>query len=65
MQTCPNCGRENPDDVKFCDECGSALEGEAVTVGELRKLVTVVRLVALAAAGRRIDTEIGDEAVLG
>ncbi len=27
---CPSCGRENPDAVKFCGECGASLEGAAL-----------------------------------
>ena len=23
---CPNCGRENPEDSRFCSACGAALE---------------------------------------
>ncbi len=26
---CPSCGRENPEDVKFCGECGAALKIDA------------------------------------
>ncbi|KKL72390.1 hypothetical protein LCGC14_2085370, partial [marine sediment metagenome] len=26
---CPSCGRENPEDVKFCGECGTALKSDA------------------------------------
>ncbi len=26
--TCPSCGHENPEDAKFCGECGAALTGE-------------------------------------
>ncbi len=26
---CPSCGHENPEDVKFCGECGTALKVDA------------------------------------
>lgn len=26
---CPNCGNENPEGVKFCQECGTRLDGSA------------------------------------
>jgi|GEM_PF-6464271 hypothetical protein len=29
MKTCPLCGRQNPDDNKFCNYCGTALSAEA------------------------------------
>ena len=31
-RTCPNCGRENPDGIKFCQECGGKLGGAAQAV---------------------------------
>ena len=27
--TCPNCGLENPDNAKFCSNCGTAFSGPA------------------------------------
>ena len=40
MRTCPNCGRENADDVRFCGDCGAALA--ATEAREVRKTVTVL-----------------------
>ena len=42
MQTCTSCGRENPDDARFCANCGSALEDPAGSAREERKVVTVL-----------------------
>src|SRR2546430_16539289 len=60
MLTCPNCGRENPDDFKFCAECGTALGAEAVQARELRKLVTVVfaDITGSTALGEQVDPEL-------
>lgn len=30
MKTCPQCNTENPDDVKFCGECGARLPAQAI-----------------------------------
>src|SRR6188768_2595664 len=38
---CPRCGRENPEEAKFCLECGNAL-GAAVAGREERKGVSVL-----------------------
>jgi class 3 adenylate cyclase/tetratricopeptide (TPR) repeat protein len=40
MIACANCGRDNPEDARFCLECGNSLEGPASP--EVRKLVTLV-----------------------
>ena len=60
MQTCPNCGRENPDGFKFCGECGSALAAETAQARELRKLVTVVfaDITGSTALGEQVDPEL-------
>src|SRR5919201_1138766 len=60
MQTCPNCGRGNPDDFKFCGECGSALAVGAAPGRELRKLVTVVfcDITGSTALGEQLDPEL-------
>ena len=60
MQTCPNCGRGNPDDFKFCGECGSALAVGAASGRELRKLVTVVfcDITGSTALGEQLDPEL-------
>src|SRR2546430_12847059 len=60
MLTCPNCGRENPEDFKFCAECGTALGAEAVQARELRKLVTVVfaDITGSTALGEQVDPEL-------
>ena len=42
---CPNCARENPDDARFCANCGTALTAPVPAPpppGEERRLVTVL-----------------------
>jgi class 3 adenylate cyclase/tetratricopeptide (TPR) repeat protein len=60
VQTCPNCGRENADEFKFCGECGSPLTADQVHGRELRKLVTVVfvDISGSTALGEQIDPEL-------
>ena len=42
MKNCSYCGHENPDDAKFCLECGKELVvPEATEEGTVTKLVTV------------------------
>ena len=42
MQTCSFCGRELPDEFRFCGYCGSALETGETLLKEARKTVTIV-----------------------
>jgi len=43
VQTCPNCGTENPAAARFCMNCATALPGLTAAAGrEARKTVTVV-----------------------
>ncbi len=39
---CPNCGRENPDDAKFCAYCGAGLPPLPAATSEERRIVTVL-----------------------
>jgi class 3 adenylate cyclase len=55
MQTCPNCGHENPPDARFCNACASPLAGAAPALAEERKIVTV--LVGFTARAERLDPE--------
>ncbi|MGH3132594.1 MAG: ATP-binding protein, partial [Gaiellaceae bacterium] len=59
MRACPRCGRENPDDVRFCGDCGLDLDAAASAVREERKVVTVVfaDLVGSTARAERLDPE--------
>ena len=57
MLTCPNCGRECPEDFTFCPNCGQPL---TPTPGrEVRKTVTVVfcDVTGSTAMGERLDPE--------
>jgi class 3 adenylate cyclase/tetratricopeptide (TPR) repeat protein len=59
VQTCTNCGRENPDDARFCANCGSALEDSAASAREERKVVTVLfaDLVGFTSRSEQLDPE--------
>jgi class 3 adenylate cyclase len=59
MQTCPNCGRENPADARFCNACAASLAGAATALPEERKIVTIlfVDLVGFTARAERLDPE--------
>ena len=59
MVTCAVCGRENPQDARFCNACGAAL-GPAPGPGrEERKVVTVLfaDLVGFTSRAERMDPE--------
>ena len=57
MVTCPSCARENPEDSKFCSECGAKLE--VAPIREERKVITALfcDLVGSTALGERLDAE--------
>ncbi len=58
MATCPNCGRESPEEFDFCPACGQPLT--APPAGrEVRKTVTVVfcDVTGSTALGERLDPE--------
>jgi class 3 adenylate cyclase len=56
---CPSCGRENPDDARFCGGCATPLTAEPTPRREERKVVTVVfaDLVGSTARAERLDPE--------
>ncbi|HSF62166.1 MAG TPA: adenylate/guanylate cyclase domain-containing protein [Gaiellaceae bacterium] len=56
---CPFCGRENPDDARFCGGCATPLTVEHTARREERKVVTVVfaDLVGSTARAERLDPE--------
>jgi class 3 adenylate cyclase len=56
--TCPNCGRESPEDFGFCPACGAPLT-PSVPGREIRKVVTVVfcDVTGSTALGEKIDPE--------
>src|SRR5213593_2599604 len=58
MLVCPNCGRENDADARFCSACGAALE-EAQPSREERKVVTVLfaDLVGFTSRAEQMDPE--------
>jgi class 3 adenylate cyclase len=58
MLTCPNCGRENADDARFCQSCGRPL-ATADAPREARKVVTVLfsDVTGSTGLGERLDPE--------
>jgi class 3 adenylate cyclase/tetratricopeptide (TPR) repeat protein len=58
MLTCPNCGRESPDDFAYCPACSAPLTPTA-PAREVRKTVTVVfcDVSGSTALGEQIDPE--------
>jgi class 3 adenylate cyclase/tetratricopeptide (TPR) repeat protein len=59
VRTCSKCGRENPDDARFCASCGSPLSDAAGSAREERKVVTVLfaDLVGFTSRSERLDPE--------
>lgn len=59
MQTCPNCGEQNSDTAKFCQECAVPLRSQPAPPQEARKTVTILfcDLVGSTALGERLDSE--------
>ena len=59
MQTCPQCGQENPGDARFCSNCGTSLATEAGVAREERKVVTVLfaDLVGFTSRAEQMDPE--------
>jgi class 3 adenylate cyclase/predicted negative regulator of RcsB-dependent stress response len=57
MQRCPNCGEENSDRARFCQNCATPLSGLAPT--ETRKVVTIAfaDVTGSTALGERLDPE--------
>jgi len=58
VAVCASCGRENPEDARFCNSCGATLAGAEPT-REQRKVVTVLfcDLVGSTALGESTDPE--------
>ena len=58
MVICPACGRENPDESRFCGSCGALLV-EAPPLRDVRKTVTVVfcDVTGSTALGEQLDPE--------
>jgi class 3 adenylate cyclase/tetratricopeptide (TPR) repeat protein len=59
MLVCPECGRENPDDARFCAACGARLEAAQEEAREERKVVSVLfaDLVGFTSRAERLDPE--------
>src|SRR5712691_10100340 len=58
MVACATCGRENPDDARFCNSCGAPLAAPA-PAREERKVVTVLfaDLVGFTQRAEQMDPE--------
>ena len=59
MLVCPECGRENPADARFCSACGTRLEPAPQEAREERKVVSVLfaDLVGFTSQAERLDPE--------
>jgi class 3 adenylate cyclase/tetratricopeptide (TPR) repeat protein len=59
MQRCPNCGEENSDRARFCQNCATPLLSEPEPASETRKTVTIVfaDVTGSTALGERLDPE--------
>jgi class 3 adenylate cyclase/tetratricopeptide (TPR) repeat protein len=59
VPTCVQCGRENPDESRFCNSCGAAIEAPRSASAEERKVVTVLfaDITGSTALGERLDAE--------
>jgi len=57
--TCPQCGRENADDARFCSACGAELAAARSAAREERKVVSVLfaDLVGFTARAEELDPE--------
>ena len=58
MQRCPNCGEENSDRARFCQNCATPLAAPQ-SASETRKVVTIVfaDVTGSTALGERLDPE--------
>jgi class 3 adenylate cyclase len=56
---CTSCGRQNPDDARFCAGCGTPLEAVAAPRREVRKTVTIVfsDVTGSTSMGEQLDPE--------
>jgi class 3 adenylate cyclase/tetratricopeptide (TPR) repeat protein len=59
MTTCPSCGEENPEQAKFCLECGTSLLAPTRAEVEERKVVTAIfcDLVGFTSRSEQADPE--------
>lgn len=59
MVGCASCGRENPDDARFCAHCGTPIASESPTPAVARKVVTALfaDVSGFTALGERLDPE--------
>jgi class 3 adenylate cyclase/tetratricopeptide (TPR) repeat protein len=59
MPICGECGRENPEDARFCNACGAPLAAETPARREERKVVTVffADLVGFTGRAQQLDPE--------
>ena len=59
MVACARCGRENPDDARFCLACGARLEAGRAALREERKVVSILfaDLVGFTSQAEKLDPE--------
>lgn len=58
MRLCANCGSENQDDARFCDQCGTPVEATSGVSGERRQITVVFSdLSGFTAMSEHLDPE--------
>src|SRR5215204_221526 len=59
MPVCGQCGQENPEGARFCNECAEPLAAEQPAAREERKVVTILfaDLVGFTGRAERLDPE--------
>jgi class 3 adenylate cyclase/tetratricopeptide (TPR) repeat protein len=59
MPACASCGRANPDDARFCSNCGAPVASDAPIPAVARKVVTVIfsDVCGYTALGEQLDPE--------